>query len=410
MLNEHSLRREIVGEMHLRRWPPITPPMRVVQILRLVPAGSTSDALPPFGAGDTPIPVAGQRHIDGTLGEGVAFTWERHSEATTLTVFARPDAPLLAEARAWAESAPGEVLRATLIDIESDPAVAARKVAELGADPAELVSCEFGGGARLWSDFRIKDEGYGRLVVAAGPLGPVDLARAAQSLQELGNYRNMALLGLPVARRCWGQLEAAEEELRAFGRRLDSAEASDNELLDALCAMSLELGTIASETRYRLSATAAYARLVEERLATLAPVAIPGFASLADFTQRRFYPAIRTCETVVRRQQELAERSAQLTSLLRTRIETRIEDQNGQLLRSLEKATVTQLRLQHLVEGLSSVAITYYAVSLLTYLGGGLALFGLHVEHDLLASILIVPVFIGLYLYLKYERHRLVGE
>ena len=96
--------------------------------------------------------------------------------------------------------------------------------------------------------------------------------------------------------------------------------------------MSPELGTIASETRYRLSATAAYARLVEARLATLAPLAIPGFASLADFTQRRFSPAIRTCETVVRRQQELAERSAQLTSLLRTRIETRIEDQNAQLL------------------------------------------------------------------------------
>ena len=410
MLNEHMLRREIVGEMHLRRWPPIMPSMTVVQILRLVPAGTTVDGLPPFRSGDAPLPAAGHRHMDGTLGEGVAYTWERHSEATTLTVFARPDAPLLAEARAWAEAAPGEVLRATLIDIEPDLAAAERKVAELGADPAELVSCEFGGGARLWSDFRIKDEGYGRLVVAAGPLGPVDLARAVQSLQELGNYRNMALLGLPVARQCWGQLEAAEEELRAFGRRLDSADASDHDLLDALCAMSLELGTIASATRYRLSATAAYARLVDERMATLAPVAIPGFASLADFTQRRFYPAIRTCETVVRRQQELAERSAQLTSLLRTRIETRIEDQNGQLLRSLEKATVTQLRLQHLVEGLSSVAITYYAVSLLTYLGGGLALFGLHVEHDLLASMLIMPVFIALYVYLRRERHRLVGE
>jgi hypothetical protein len=33
-----------------------------------------------------------------------------------------------------------------------------------------------------------------------------------------------------VARKCWGQLEAAAEELRLFGRRLDSAEASDNDL------------------------------------------------------------------------------------------------------------------------------------------------------------------------------------
>lgn len=403
MLNEHRLRREIVGEMHLRRWPPITPPMTIIQILRLGP----SEGLPPFRSGPAFAAEPGQRHMQGMLADGLLFTWERHSEATTLTVFASPDAPLLAEARAWAESAPGEVLRATLIDIESDAAAAAARMAQFDVDPAELVCCDFGGGARLSSDFRIKDEGYGRLVVAAGQLGPVDLARAVQSLQELGNYRNMALLGLPVARACWGKLDAAEEELRAFGRRLDSDETSDNELLDSLCAMSLELGTIASDSRYRLSATAAYARLVDERLATLAPVAIPGFASLADFTQRRFYPAIRTCETVVRRQQELAERSAQLTSLLRTRIETRIEDQNAQLLKSLESATRTQLRLQHLVEGFSTVAITYYAVSLLAYLSGGLSLFGLHVEHDLFAALVIVPVFIMLFVYLRRERHRL---
>ncbi len=403
MLNEHRLRREIVGEMHLRRWPPITPPMTIVQILRLGPA----EGLPPFRGGPAFVAEPGQRHMQGILAEGLLFTWERHSEATTLTVFARPDAPLLGEAQAWAEGAPGEVLRATLIHIESDAAAAAARMAQFDVDPAELVCCDFGGGARLSSDFRIKEEGYGRLVVAAGQLGPVDLARAVQSLQELGNYRNMALLGLPVARACWSKLDAAEEELRLFGRRLDSDETSDNELLDSLCAMSLELGTIASDTRYRLSATAAYARLVDERLATLAPVAIPGFASLADFTQRRFYPAIRTCETVVRRQQELAERSAQLTSLLRTRIETRIEDQNAQLLQSLESATRTQLRLQHLVEGFSTVAITYYAVSLLAYLSGGLALFGVHVEHDLFAALVIVPVFIMLFIYLRRERSRL---
>lgn len=406
MLNEHKLRREIVGEMHLRRWPPISPPMTIVQILRL----GASEGLPPFRDGPAFAAEPGQRHMQGILADGLLFTWERHSEATTLTVFARPDAPLLGEARAWAESAPGEVLRATLIDIEADAAAAAARMAQFEVDPAELVCCDFGGGARLSSDFRIKDEGYGRLVVAAGQLGPVDLARAVQSLQELGNYRNMALLGLPVARQCWGKLDAAEEELRAFGRRLDSADTSDNELLDALCAMSLELGAIASDSRYRLSATAAYARLVDERLATLAPVAIPGFASLADFTQRRFHPAIRTCETVVRRQQELAERSAQLTSLLRTRIETRIEDQNAQLLKSLESATRTQLRLQHLVEGFSTVAITYYAVSLLAYLSGGLSLFGVHVEHDLFAAMVIVPVFIMLYVYLRRERSRLGGH
>ena len=97
MLNEHSLRREIVGEMHLRRWPPITPPMTVVQILRLVPAGTTVDGLPPFRTGDAPFSAAGQRHMDGTLGEGVsplrgnATAKQRRSPCSPM-----PDAPLLA--------------------------------------------------------------------------------------------------------------------------------------------------------------------------------------------------------------------------------------------------------------------------------------------------------------------------
>lgn len=410
MLKEHNLRREIVSEMHLRRWPPITAPMRIIQILRLAAYDEAAHDLPPF-LGSQPFSAQpGQRHMQDRLADGIAFSWERHSEAITLTVFAENNAPLLAEARDWAETAPGEVLRATIIDIEADTASAAARVAEFNTHPVELVCCDFGNGARLWSDFRIKDEGYGRLVIAAGALAAADLSRAVQALQELGNYRNMALLGLPVARQCWSQLDAADEKLRAFGRRLDSDETSDNELLDFLCAMSLELGTIASDTRYRLSATAAYAKLVDDRLETLAPSAIPGFASLIDFTQRRFHPAIRTCETVVRRQQELAERSAQLTSLLRTRIETRIEDQNAQLLHSMESATHTQLRLQYLVEGFSTVAITYYAVSLLAYLSGGLSVFGIHVDHDLFAALVIVPVFVALFLYIRRERHRVTVQ
>jgi uncharacterized membrane-anchored protein len=53
--------------------------------------------------------------------------------------------------------------------------------------------------------------------------------------------------------------------------------------------------------------------------------------------------------------------------MLRTRVETRIENQNGRLLASLDRSAKTQLRLQHLVEGLSTVAISYYALSLLAY-------------------------------------------
>lgn len=408
MLQDHGLRRAIVAEMHLRRWPSIAPPLVVVQIVRLLPTdGDAGAAIPAFRPGDPPLVAGDNRHIGGDLGDGVRFTWERHSEAASLTLFAVPDAPLLGKALAWAEAMPGEVLRATEIAIVPDEATAQPLVAALGYDPVELVSCLVGGGARIWSDFRIGDNGYGRLTVAANGLHLAELGRVVQALQELGNYRNLALLGLPVARGCWARLDAAEERLRHIGAMLEEGVATDNAMLDALCQLALEVGSIGSATRYRLGATAAYARLVEERLAALAPEPLRGFTSLADFAQRRFTPAIRTCEAVARRQAELAERTAQLTALLRTRIETHIEDQNGRLLASLDRSATMQLRLQHLVEGLSSVAITYYAVALIKYLTGGFDALGWHVNHDLLVAVATPLVFAMVFAFMHRARRKL---
>ena len=68
------------------------------------------------------------------------------------------------------------------------------------------------------------------------------------------------------------------------------------------------------------------------------------------------------------RLEQVAEHSYQATSLLRTRIETVVEQQSRDLLQSMDRRTDLQLRLQHTVEGLSVAAITYYVVGLLHYL------------------------------------------
>jgi uncharacterized membrane-anchored protein len=116
-----------------------------------------------------------------------------------------------------------------------------------------------------------------------------------------------------------------------------------------------------------MSATDAYAVIVGDRLHELQPQAIDGFQSLTDFANRRFNPAVRTCASVSRRLALLNGRAAQFTSLLRTRIETHIENQNGRLLASMDRSARMQLALQHLVESLSSVAISYYLLGLLSY-------------------------------------------
>lgn len=417
-MHEHEWRRQIVNEMHLRRWPVLRAPMVVVQQVRLVEDAQRDaewaawSAMPEGGE----VRRAYRRHVSGTLAGGLAFTWERHSEASTQTVFA-PGAdtatPELGAALAWMASLPGATVRATRLVIVADDAAAEQAMAQAAPDspldfaPEDLVLCHVAGPMRIWSDFRIGADGYGRMLVAANGLDGGDLTRAVQRLQELGSYRNLALLGLPVARAAWPRLDEAEADLRRLGEALTRNDVRDDDLMAQLSALSLAIAAVASATDYRMSATAAYALLVEERLADLAPQPIPGFLSLGEFTQRRFLPAVRTCAAFSRREQQVAARAGQFTALLRARIETRIENQNGALLASLERSATRQLRLQHLVEGLSVVGISYYATALIGHvLEGGESL--VHFDARLAVGVMTPLVVLATWLGLRRARKRLL--
>lgn len=401
-MHEHEWRRQIVSEMHLRRWPQIHAPMLVVQLVRLVD-NTDRDAewaawrsMPEGGM----VRRAYRRHVSGNLAGGIDFTWERHSEASTHTLFAPADAGEALEAAvAWMESLPGATLRATRIAIVPDDEAAAQMLPAMAFDHEELVSCHVAGPMRIWSDFRIGDQGYGQLLIAANGLDGGPLSRAVQRMQELGNYRNLALIGLPVARAAWPRLDEAESGLRELGESLNRADVRDDDLMTQLSALSLEIAAVASSTDYRMGATAAYALLVDERLHELAPTPIPGFISLSEFTQRRFLPAVRTCAAFSARERQVAARASQFTSLLRTRIETRIENQNGALLASLERSATHQLRLQHLVEGLSVVGISYYATALIGHVlegGESLVHFDARLAIGVLTPIVIAATWLGL--------------
>ena len=64
----------------------------------------------------------------------------------------------------------------------------------------------------------------------------------------------------------------------------------------------------------------------------------------------------------------LSERAARIADLMRTRVNVSLESQNRDLLESMNRRAAMQLRLQQTVEGLSVVAISYYAANLATYI------------------------------------------
>ena len=80
--------------------------------------------------------------------------------------------------------------------------------------------------------------------------------------------------------------------------------------------------------------------------------------------RRRWDPAMRTVRAAEARLALLSERAMRAGRLLSTQVEVARSAQNQAILKSMDRRADLQLRLQHTVEGLSVVAISYYAVGL----------------------------------------------
>ncbi len=402
----------------MRRMPALEPPCEMVQVMRIVAPEdhgrerTHAAAMPGVPRSEA---SATARHISGRAPGGVEYMWERHSEATTATVvFARGEAGAIfgdasgdAAAMAWLTEAPGGVIRAVRIGVvatEDEGLVLAEAV---GFSAMDLVSCRIGR-VRIWSDFLLHGDGFGRLVVSADGTPPTDLGRIVQRIQELGNYRNMALLGLPVAQEKARSVAQAEAALVAIAARMAEG-ADDRPLLDELTALASRVTALTAETAFRMSATAAYAAIANDRLSALSCTAIEGHPTLEEFTERRLRPAVRTCGSFTDRLEQLSARIERATSLLRTRVEMSVEEQNVALLKSMNANSVRQMRLQKLVEGVSVMAISYYAVGLLVYLLRGIAP-PLGLSFELLVALLVLPVFAGVWVYMRRKVRSIDAE
>jgi uncharacterized membrane-anchored protein len=140
-----------------------------------------------------------------------------------------------------------------------------------------------------------------------------------------------------------------------------------------------------------------------ERLAALKIDGVRGHQTLLDFTERRLLPAVRTCDSFSTRLEDISQRAAWTSGLLRTRVEIAPAMQNRDLLTSMDRRTHLQLRLQQTVEGLSVVAISYYTVALVGYILGAIP--GL--KHDWALALAVPIVTAGVALTLVRLRRKL---
>jgi uncharacterized membrane-anchored protein len=408
---EHPLRHTVTDELHARTFEPLRAPERV-SFLAAVSGerGSGRNVehlkrlLAHYGL---PVPETVDQHYWIDLGP-MRLRWERHTEFVTYTfskrgAFEHPFAdPLLDELpQDWLRDLPGEVITATSLAIEPC-GLPERSNEELVAlfDGNPVIGSEVVGGAgRAWSDHKIHADGYSWILLRECGLSDNQAGRLAKRVLEINAYRGMALLGFPLARAVSAPLSDADRRLAMVASRLSSQGASgqpafENELLAELTSLAAEIEAVSARTTYRFDASRAYYQMIQQRLDQLRQNRIEGLQTLSEFLDARLAPAIATCESTQRRQYDLAERAARITSLLRARVDVSLQEQNRRLLESMDRRAQMQVRLQETVEGLSVIAIGYYGVGLIGYALKGLESGGFPIDAALWMGIAL-PFVIG---------------
>jgi uncharacterized membrane-anchored protein len=411
----HDQRGRLLAEAHARPSTPITVPALVTRIAAL----SGQDAVDADRQHMADLcarlgregPNKGMRWW-ALETETWQLRWERHSEFSSWTVSREPQGGLEESAldalpAEWVAAIPGPVLVLTTLRLRRGHHAHAEPADRHDAIGARLLD----GAATLLTDLKPDARGMTRFEVVMHDDDPVLAGRLVLMLLEIETYRMMALLAFPVAGEAAAQVKTLEAEVGELAARIadNLGVEDDRALLTRLVALSGQMEALSASTNFRFGAGNAYYEIVLGRIASLRETPIPGMQTIGQFMDRRLGPAMRTCASVAERERALIARIARAGQMINTRIELVTQAINADLLNSMNRRTLAQLRLQQTVEGLSVVAISYYAFSLLLYPLKAL-------EHawprfdPVLASGLIAPaVVVGVWALLARVRKRL-GE
>lgn len=421
-LTPHRLRATVLGEVHARPFTALSTPARVLHfafdtMADQAQADRTALAELCIGRGVQP-PRPGDKHLHVSFG-GNSLRWEQHSEFTTYT-WELPSDPAGAPFQPPASSLaapmglvpqPGPLLVAIDLQLMNDDP-GRIEVTRLFDRPSLAVAENSDGTALYATDFRPDLGGFVHILVLDRGLGPERAGALVQRVIELETYRTLALLGLPKAQELAPSINRIEKRLAELTEELrsTSALADNRRLLDQLTALAAELEAGAAGSLFRFGASRAYDEIVQTRLKIIGERKVGGLPTWSSFLARRMAPAIRTCATTEERQATLSRKLARAANLLRTRVDVELEQQNQELLKSMNARTRLQLRLQATVEGLSVAAISYYVVGLFGYLVKGAHDAGWPIEPSLATAAFVPIAVLSIWWTVRRIRSRHIGK
>ncbi|MGH1465230.1 MAG: DUF3422 family protein [Cognatishimia sp.] len=419
---DHPLRYRLANELHARPFPAFGAPATACFLAikkETGAAGRNKDEdlqylirlLDRYGA---PHPQPGATHYSGTIGRH-QIKWEQHTEFVTYLVFSQ-DVSSRAYDPAdfevfpddWLAETSGVRISSILIRVMARPdAETMSKHLKDWFVAESLASSEvLDASAVIAGDFRIDPAGHLRFAVFPSEgTGEQRIGRIVQRLCEIETYKSMSMLGFSRARDMAPHMGALEAELTSVMGDMSGDVPAEN-TLDALLTISSEIEALVARASFRFGATRAYEAIVDQRINVLRETRYERRQTFREFMMRRYDPAMRTVASTEKRLAALSDRAIRAGDLLRTKVDVVRSAQNQSLLASMDRRADLALRLQETVEGLSVVAIGYYAVSLAAYLFYPLS-GPLGISKGTLTAGLVIPVLLVVWAMIRRIKARM---
>ena len=234
-----------------------------------------------------------------------------------------------------------------------------------------------------------------------------DLARTIDTLVAIENYTHLILFPFHAFTQSVDQVHQYEQRhLQQRGVMTREIETATPQTLQRwLTVMTQDLmnvSRLAESMRYKLSASVPYDRIIRANLALLHEETLAGYRRVSEYVDGKTIGVADGYQQFIRRINALVNDFQGSIAVIRTKVELQLQDQNLalenqilRLLRSMDKTTRRQAILQHTVEGLSVIVISYYLSGLGSYVFKALKSLGWITNPDLLSG-LFVPVSLGI--------------
>ena len=350
-------------------------------------------------------------------GDRLLVTWEAHTEYYSYQVWHIPDdklkpldfGPLRFPDYAMPLSPLGVQVNALDILVLPHTTLGIEEVKNMMPGPQLYGSRIFGEDISLMTTFTPDEYKRERYLILSPSFDVLltHVARTIDTLVAMENYTHLILFPFHAFAQSVDQVHQ-DEQRHLSQRGVIAAEietATPQKLQDWLTVMTqdfMKVSRMAESMRYKLSASVPYDRIIRANLALLHEQALEGCRRISEYVDGKTIGVADGYQQFIRRINALVNDFEGSIAVIRTKVELQLQDQNLalenqnlKLLRNMEKTTRRQAILQHTVEGLSVIVISYYLSGLGSYVFKAMETLGWIENHDLFSG-LFVPISLGI--------------